>query len=382
MPRSDQRPASAGIRLVEDVARDDRADADGLAEVLRLVHRLVDEAEVGGRRVRLAEHVVRRGRVGRGRRERDHEVAHRHVGLEAAAGADAHDLLDAELDELLDHDRRRGASHPARLDGDGLAVERSGVAEHPALAVPLHDVVEERLGDVLRPERVAGEEAGFGVVAGVGTNVNWHARKPRGSTWHAHQARRPRHRRQLHRVRAVRSRLIEPSIDQILRYCAEAPVERVFLEDVARRAQGRFAALADEDEALTALCHLGSNVVPSGAGCGAFADLAAQVGRADADRRGRSRLRSLGGGPQEAAAAPRRPSRPARLRDHGSAAGGRHGPATGDRGRPRSPRSRRARRPTTRSSASTRCAATPTASAGGRGRRSRRGGRGCGPRTA
>ena len=84
----------------------------------------------------------------------------------------------------------------------------------------------------------------------------------------------------------MRANLIEPTIDQILRYCAEAPVERVFLEDVARRAQGRFAALADEDEELTALCHLGSNVVPSGAGCGAFAGLAAQVGRADADRRG------------------------------------------------------------------------------------------------
>jgi GNAT superfamily N-acetyltransferase len=76
----------------------------------------------------------------------------------------------------------------------------------------------------------------------------------------------------------MRQNLIEPTIDQILRYCAEAPVERVFLEDVARRAQGRFAAVADSDEELTALCHLGSNVVPSGAGCGAFADLAGKSG--------------------------------------------------------------------------------------------------------
>ncbi len=42
------------IGLVEDVARDDRADADGLAELLCLVHRLVDEPEVGRRRVGLA----------------------------------------------------------------------------------------------------------------------------------------------------------------------------------------------------------------------------------------------------------------------------------------------------------------------------------------
>ena len=46
----------------------------------------------------------------------------------------------------------------------------------------------------------------------------------------------------------------------------------------ARRSQGRFAALADRDAELTALCHLGSNVVPSGAGCGSFADLAAKSG--------------------------------------------------------------------------------------------------------
>ena len=50
----------------------------------------------------------------------------------------------------------------------------------------------------------------------------------------------------------MRQNLIEPTIGQILRYCAEAPVERVVLEDVARRAQGRFAALADGDEELTA----------------------------------------------------------------------------------------------------------------------------------
>ena len=76
----------------------------------------------------------------------------------------------------------------------------------------------------------------------------------------------------------MRPRLIEPSTDQILRYCAGDPIERVFLEDVARRSHGRFAALAGPDGELAALCHLGSNVVPSGAGCGSFADLAAKSG--------------------------------------------------------------------------------------------------------
>jgi GNAT superfamily N-acetyltransferase len=75
----------------------------------------------------------------------------------------------------------------------------------------------------------------------------------------------------------MRTRLVEPSTEQILVYCAADPVERVFLEDVARRESGRFAALANGDGALHALCHLGTNVVPSGGGCGAFAEVAARV---------------------------------------------------------------------------------------------------------
>ena len=76
----------------------------------------------------------------------------------------------------------------------------------------------------------------------------------------------------------MRPKLIEPTKVQILRFCAAASIERVFLEDVARRRQGRFAALSDGDGDLTALCHLGSNVVPSGSGCEAFAGLAAKSG--------------------------------------------------------------------------------------------------------
>jgi ribosomal protein S18 acetylase RimI-like enzyme len=71
---------------------------------------------------------------------------------------------------------------------------------------------------------------------------------------------------------------IEPGLDQILAFCAEDPVERVFLEDVARRGLGRFSAFA-ENGRLTALCHVGANVVPSGRECGRFAAVTAR-GRA------------------------------------------------------------------------------------------------------
>jgi len=72
-------------------------------------------------------------------------------------------------------------------------------------------------------------------------------------------------------------RVHEPGIDEVLAFCRRDPVERVFLEDVARRGLGRFAATTGE-EGLRALCHLGTNVVPSGEGCEVFADAAAKAG--------------------------------------------------------------------------------------------------------
>lgn len=70
--------------------------------------------------------------------------------------------------------------------------------------------------------------------------------------------------------------VFEPSLQQVLRFCAAEPIERVFLEDVARRGFGRFSAVADASGALTALCHAGANVVPSGDGAAAFAPVASQ----------------------------------------------------------------------------------------------------------
>lgn len=67
--------------------------------------------------------------------------------------------------------------------------------------------------------------------------------------------------------------LVEPELRQILDFCAEEPVERVFLEDIARRGLGRFSAVEGEGGSLTALCHAGANVVPSGEGCAAFSAL-------------------------------------------------------------------------------------------------------------
>ena len=77
------------------------------------------------------------------------------------------------------------------------------------------------------------------------------------------------------KIEAV-AHIVEPPLEAILDYCAEDPVERVFLEDVARRGLGRFNAI-EEDGRIVALCHSGANVVPSGRGCGAFANVAVRA---------------------------------------------------------------------------------------------------------
>jgi uncharacterized protein len=75
-------------------------------------------------------------------------------------------------------------------------------------------------------------------------------------------------------IRAMtKVRAIVPTLEQILDFCAKEPIERVFLEDIARRGLGRFSAL-ERDGALAALCHVGANVVPSGEGCASFASAA------------------------------------------------------------------------------------------------------------
>jgi ribosomal protein S18 acetylase RimI-like enzyme len=66
-------------------------------------------------------------------------------------------------------------------------------------------------------------------------------------------------------------RSITPTLEQVLAFCAAQPIERVFLEDIARRGLGRFSAL-EEDGRLQALCHVGANIVPSGRGSASFAD--------------------------------------------------------------------------------------------------------------
>ena len=164
----------------------------------------------------------------------------------------------------------------------------------------------------------------------------------------------------------MRVRLVEPSTEQILAYCAEDPVERVFLEDVARRGHGRFAGLERDDGSMHALCHLGTNVVPSGPEavrsltCSAPSPrmlIGEEAAVTDLWEAGRERFGGCG-----------RIGRRSRLRVERGARAGRHGAPPRDPRRPRHARAR-VRGRTTRRSASTRWR-DRTASAGARARRS------------
>jgi uncharacterized protein len=72
------------------------------------------------------------------------------------------------------------------------------------------------------------------------------------------------------------AQLVEPSLEQALEFCAAEPVERVFLDEAARRGFGRLLAVVEEGK-VTTLCHFGANVVPSGKGSGAFAKVTARA---------------------------------------------------------------------------------------------------------
>ena len=72
--------------------------------------------------------------------------------------------------------------------------------------------------------------------------------------------------------------VLEPTREQVLGFCARDPVERVYLEDVARRGHGHFAAVRGQ----TASSPLSATSAPTSSrparGCGAFADLAVRSG--------------------------------------------------------------------------------------------------------
>ena len=137
------------------------------AELLRVGDGLREQVEVCNRSEvdATAEDVADDGRIRRGRL-RDQHIAQMHVGMHAAAGADAEQLLAAVLvDELVDVDRDGRDAHASALHGDRDAFVRARVAEDIADMRVLLGAVEEVLSDVLGAQRVAWQQDAFGDLA-------------------------------------------------------------------------------------------------------------------------------------------------------------------------------------------------------------------------
>jgi len=108
----------AGVGVVEDVARDERADAVLLADLLRRVHRGVDDLQLAvGECGSWSTYVATVWSAETALIATIRSPSSR-SGWQTAAGADANEPLDTELYEFLDHDRGRRTAHPGRLDGD------------------------------------------------------------------------------------------------------------------------------------------------------------------------------------------------------------------------------------------------------------------------
>ena len=203
---------------------------------------------------------MRRRRICGHRGERDDQVSERMLRLEPATGADAKHALDPSWTSSSKTIVALGQPIPVPWTDTALPSQLPVVEEAP-LAVHLDDVGEERLGDVLRAQGRLGE-------------------RPSRSRPDSRAGGSARRKPMDSRLKDVWTSALEfqrcpraSSARHTTRSCASAPedpVERVFLEDVARRSLERFVGLAEEPGAQ-ALCHVGVNAVPSGHGCGTFA---------------------------------------------------------------------------------------------------------------
>src|SRR5262249_54850684 len=98
---------------------------------------------------------------------------------DGAAAADADERANAVVgDQLVGVDRAGGHAHASALHRHLDALVRAGVAEHVPYGGVAAGILEVRLGNPLRAERVTGKEYPLGNVTRLGANVRAHAAHP------------------------------------------------------------------------------------------------------------------------------------------------------------------------------------------------------------
>ena len=139
--------------LVEEVARDDRAGPRTRGAASQRIERR------GVGVLALAGPERPAGAVGADRLRRDDQLAERERGLERPGGADADRALEAQRDQLLEHDHRGRAAHPGRLDRERRAVRRdAGVPPQSPVVVEHARRLQQLGGERERAARIAGEQ--------------------------------------------------------------------------------------------------------------------------------------------------------------------------------------------------------------------------------
>ena len=172
-----ERLRELGARAVELVAREQLTHVHGRFQGLGLTRldrgaqqrEVGDGCEVEAMEAHPVDAGVRAGAV------RDDDVADLHLLGQCAARADANDRLHpVGVEQLVRVDRHRRLPHAGALHRDAVPLPGAGEAQHaPRLGVQL-GIVEEGLGDPLRPQRVAGEQDDGGDLTGFCGDVGAH----------------------------------------------------------------------------------------------------------------------------------------------------------------------------------------------------------------
>ena len=90
----------------------------------------------------------------------------------AACGADADDVVHiVELEQLIGIDADGGHSHAAAHHADGVALIGARKAQHPTDPGHLPDIFQERVGNELGAQGIAGHQDGFCKIAFLGADV-------------------------------------------------------------------------------------------------------------------------------------------------------------------------------------------------------------------
>src|ERR687885_485446 len=152
------------LRIVEKIRGDDQAHESSSLRSFGSMIGSMNNVEVSRRSVRdaLCDRGDRPASGGGG--GSDSQIPKLHLRMVTAAGPNPEEISDAELDQLLSHNRRARTSHSRGLDGDRFSFVSTGITKHPPLLGHEPRILEEILGNVPRPPGITRQQHALGEV--------------------------------------------------------------------------------------------------------------------------------------------------------------------------------------------------------------------------